>query len=147
MRQPIQILAIPYILNGDNVEVMILKRRKGAYWQFVSGGKEYGESIKSTAKREIKEELGISVKELFSLKTKTFIPADIFENRFEKNPIFVIEHCFAFQLSANPKDIVLSNEHSETRCVSYSEAMRMLKWDSNKTAMYELYCRMNWQHQ
>jgi dATP pyrophosphohydrolase len=35
-------------------------------------------------------------------------------------------------------EIVLSDEHTEFRWVSYEDAVRMLRWDSNKTAVWEL---------
>ena len=33
---------------------------------------------------------------------------------------------------------MLSSEHKEYRWVKYDEAMRLLKYDSNKTALWEL---------
>lgn len=33
---------------------------------------------------------------------------------------------------------MLSSEHKEYRWVEYDEAMRLLKYDSNKTALWEL---------
>ena len=40
------------------------------------------------------------------------------------------------------KDVVLSDEHSGFEWLSYDDAMQRLTWDSNKTALYELNCRL-----
>ena len=53
---------------------------------------------------------------------------------------FVIpEYTFAFECK---KDVVLSDEHSGIEWLSYDDAMQRLTWDSNKTALYELNCRL-----
>lgn len=40
-------------------------------------------------------------------------------------------------------EINLSNEHKEMKWVKYEEATKLLNWDSNKTALWELYKRLN----
>ena len=37
----------------------------------------------------------------------------------------------------------LEDEHTECVWLSYDEATEKLKWDSNRTALYELNCRLN----
>ena len=39
--------------------------------------------------------------------------------------------------------IKLSHEHTECVWLTYDEATKKLKWDSNRTALYELHCRLN----
>jgi len=34
------------------------------------------------------------------------------------------------------------NEHSEFKWLNYHEAIELLKWDSNKVALWELYKRL-----
>ena len=36
----------------------------------------------------------------------------------------------------------LSEEHAEYRWVAYEEGLRNLRWDSNKTALWELHHRL-----
>jgi dATP pyrophosphohydrolase len=51
--------------------------------------------------------------------------------------IYVIpEHCFAVDVSN--RVIALSAEQTELRWVSYEEASGLLKWDSNRNALWEL---------
>ncbi|GHV67389.1 NUDIX pyrophosphatase [Bacteroidia bacterium] len=143
MREPVQVLIIPYIFVDSDVQVLILKRRKGAYWQFISGGMEYGETLEDTAKRETYEEIGTKISDLFSLQTRTMIPANVFNYNFRTDPIFVFEYTFAFHLK-DIQNVILSEEHSNYQIVTYKEAMKCLKWDSNKTALYELFKTMRW---
>ena len=52
--------------------------------------------------------------------------------------IYVIpEYAFAVEIISND-NIQLSNEHKEYKWVEYDEAMKKLKYDSNKTALWEL---------
>ena len=37
----------------------------------------------------------------------------------------------------------VSDEHLDCDWLSYEEAMARLTWDSNKTALYELNCRLS----
>ena len=37
---------------------------------------------------------------------------------------------------------MLSNEHTEYKWLTYDEARKLLKWDSNKVAMYEIKCNL-----
>lgn len=49
------------------------------------------------------------------------------------------EYAFAFECEG---EIMLSDEHIGLTWLSYEEARRRLTWDSNKTALYELNCRL-----
>ncbi|MCG8688209.1 MAG: hypothetical protein MI892_25260 [Desulfobacterales bacterium] len=79
--------------------------------------------------------------ELDSIST---IPAEIYSDEYRKNGgkyCFVIkEYKFAFQLT---EDIIkISEEHSKFQWVAYDEAMSLLKYDSNRTALTELRARI-----
>ena len=49
------------------------------------------------------------------------------------------EYAFGFSCS---DAVLLSHEHLECVWLSYDEAKAKLKWDSNRTALYELNCRL-----
>jgi dATP pyrophosphohydrolase len=61
MRLPIQVEAIIYRRNGDEVEYLLLKRtpERSGFWQPVTGGVEEGETRKEALCREISEETGL----------------------------------------------------------------------------------------
>ena len=50
------------------------------------------------------------------------------------------EHAFAVEV--HDPALTLSEEHTEYRWLDYKEAMEALKWDSNKTALWELRRRL-----
>lgn len=61
------------------------------------------------------------------------------ENFKTKNVYVVPEYLFAFECDSEP---LLSNEHTEYKWLTYDEARKLLKWDSNKVAMYEIKCNL-----
>lgn len=52
MRQPFQVLVIPFIKTEANYQFGVLHRTDADVWQFVAGGGEDEEAISETAKRE-----------------------------------------------------------------------------------------------
>lgn len=128
---------IPFIKHNSIIEYLILKRNDVSLWQFVSGGGENNETPIEAAKRELIEETGITAVNLIPLKTNNSIPIRFFkEHRNKKNLYVIPEFCFAIKLDTNK--VIISHEHSEYQFSSYSEAYKILKYDSNKTALWEL---------
>lgn len=143
MRAPFQILAIPYKLIDKKLYYCVLHRSDCDQWQFVAGGGENDEIPIQAAKREIFEECGIYTTEIIELKSMCYIPSDIFPKRYLYNwptDMYVIpEYSFGFECN---DDIILSSEHIDFSWLTYNQAQRTLKWDSNKTALYELNCML-----
>ena len=143
MRAPFQILAIPYRLENGDPRFCVLHRADFDQWQFIAGGGEDAETPMEAAKREIFEEGGIAVHEITALISMCHIPVSIFPKRhlygWPSDLYVVPEYAFAF---ACPEEIRLSHEHTECVWLTYDEASGKLKWDSNRTALYELYCRL-----
>ena len=73
----------------------------------------------------------------------TYIPANVISERhrkyWAKNTYVIPEYHFVFECVS---DIKLSNEHIGCDWLSYEDAMVRLTWDSDKTALYELRCRL-----
>ena len=142
MRAPFQILAIPY-KTEPNLMFAALHRADHDQWQFVAGGGEDDETPVMAAKREILEEVGISVNEIVQLTSMAYVPANVIAQRHRKlwpDDTYVLpEYSFAFECTS---DLVLSGEHVSYQWLSYEEALERLQWDSNKTALYELNCRL-----
>ena len=53
--------------------------------------------------------------------------------------IVIPEYTYGFECGSK---IVLSSEHNGFEWLTYDEAITRLTWDSNKTALYELNCRL-----
>ncbi len=134
-RQPYQTLILPYIKGKDGYLFCILKRADFLFWQFVSGGGEYGETKKETAERELFEETGIKA-DVQELKSIGSVPVDNPEKHGWGKTYVIPEYAFSVELK--DKKIKLSEEHLDYRWVSYEEALELLKYDTNKTALFEL---------
>ena len=114
---------------------------------FPGGHVEKYESIVDSVIREIKEEGGVAVDHIISLKSMCHIPVEIFPRRHLygwPDDMYVIpEYSFGFECT---DELVLSHEHTEFVGLPYKEARERLQWDSNKTALYELNCILSKQH-
>jgi dATP pyrophosphohydrolase len=142
-RAPLQVLVLPFRYAADrSIEYAILRRRDhvDACWQGIAGGVEQGESVEEAARREMLEEAGIPRGALLlPLDTMASIPASQFHERDLWGPdLYVVtEHAFGVRVD-DSLAIALSDEHTEYRWVPYEEAARLLMWDSNRTALWEL---------
>lgn len=143
MRAPFQILVILYKFVQNVPVYCVFHRADFDQWQFLSGGGEDDETPLQAAKREIREESGIDAQSLLELRSVCCIPTDIFPRKYRDNwpeDTYVIpEYTFGLECT---EEIVLSQEHTECVWLPYEEACRKLRWDSNRTALYELDCRV-----
>ena len=78
-----------------------------------------------------------------TLKSLAYIPVTIIsKNRrqhWAKDTYVIPEYAFGFECNG---DICLSSEHTECAWLTYDEALEKLKWDSNRTALFVLNCRI-----
>ena len=139
MREPYQILSIPYRIVDDMPLFCISRRADSKYWQFIAGGGENGETPIEAAERETIEEIGVEPKNIRQLTCIAYVPSEVIsESRrqhWNKNTYVIPEYAFAFECDLEP---LLSNEHTEYKWLTYDEARKLLKWDSNKVAMCEI---------
>lgn len=143
MREPYQILSIPYRIVDDTSLFCIFRRADSKYRQFIAGGGENGESPIEAAIRETRKEIGVKPNNIKQLTCISYVPAEVIaESRrqhWDKNIYVIPEYSFAFECDSDP---TLSLEHIEHKWLTYDEARKLLKWDSNKVAMYEIKCRL-----
>ncbi len=140
-RQPHNVLVIPYLKTDQGMKFAIFKRKRAQIWQWIAGGVEDNETYLETAIRECREEAQIvNYKQIISLDSMCSVRADIFKQDWPENVYTVTEHSFAIELVK--QEVTISDEHSEYSWVSYDQAMEMLKYDSNKTALWELSQRL-----
>lgn len=141
MRAEFQVLVLCYVIL-DEPRFLILKRSDMSIWQFVSGGGEDNETPLEATIRELYEETSIEINDAVKLDTVCSIPKSIFKEHRGKSDIYVIpEYSFAVKLES--EKILLSSEHIEYKFCTYEEGMKLLKYDSNRTALYELNERFN----
>lgn len=135
-RAPFQVLVIPWRPHGAAIEVAVFHRADYAVWQFVSGGGEDAETPLEAATRELREEIGLDGAKPTPLDSMAMLPACWFDAWPSWDPsIYVIpEHAFAVQTS----EVTLCPEHDDMRWCSVREAMEILRFDSNRHALWEL---------
>ncbi len=143
MRAPFQILAIPFKIIAGSPVYCVLHRSDFDQWQFIAGGGEDDETPAQAARREISEEGGVAADRIIELKSMCHIPTDIFPKKYlyhwPDDTYVVPEYAFGFECT---DEITLSHEHTECLWLSYEDAYKKLMWDSNRTALYELHCRI-----
>lgn len=139
MRSAFQILAIPYKIIDGSPFYCVFHRSDFDQWQFISGGGEDDETPLEAAKRETFEESGARPDKWIELKSMSYIPAIVISEKhrqhWSKDTYVIPEYAFGFECK---EDIKLSHEHTEFVWTPYNEALKKLKWDSNRTALYEL---------
>lgn len=143
MRKPHQILAFPFFEeNGEYLFAIFCRSGKGI-WQGIAGGVEEDLTYLDACKREANEEAGITnfdnVIELESISNMP-VPNVTKKMPWGEDVLLIYEHCFGIECKT--KEIILSHEHSSVEWLSYDEAKKRLKWDSNKNALWELNYRL-----
>jgi dATP pyrophosphohydrolase len=149
---PLQVLVIPFRLVGDErrVEFAVFRRPDpgevaGGSWHFIVGGAHDGETPEHAARRELFEVAGVRPDvPVAPLDSAASIPATHFpeHERWGPDCYVVPERAYAARLDGNHA-LTVGTDHPEFRWVDYPEAKGLLKWDSNRTALWELHERLN----
>lgn len=145
MRQPKQVLVFPYKKNSDGNYLYAIFCRVGSAerWQGIAGGVEEGETLLEAARREAKEEANISLDaKVIPLESVSTMPVvNVTKNFLWGNDVLLIYE-YAFGVDATNEEMRLSREHTKMEWLPYDEAIKKLKWDSNKNALWELNYRL-----
>jgi dATP pyrophosphohydrolase len=143
-RAPFQILVYPYRQTAEGqFEYAIFQRAYVWWWQGIAGGGEDGETPLQAAQRESFEEAGISADSQF-LRLDTIVPVRAVEFNVSQiwgEDIYVIP-MYCFGVKANQDVFTLSHEHLTYRWLRYLEAHDLTRYDSNRTALWELDARL-----
>jgi len=145
-RAPFQVLVFPYRQTADgHYEYAIFFRRNPRYgelWQGIAGGGEDDETPMQAARRESWEEGGLAPETPFlPLDSFATIPAPQAAGMLWGPDVLVIPE-YAFGADAQGQEIMLSHEHEDFRWVDYETTRQMLKFDSNRNALWELNYRL-----
>jgi len=142
MRAPCQVLIFPFIREEGKYYYAIFKRKDLNIWQGIAGGGERNETLIETMRREAYEEASIDRKSPYiRLASVTTIPAvNICGLKWGKEIIMIPE--FAFGIEVLSRKIEISNEHIQYLWLNCEDAIDKLKYDSNKSALWELDYRL-----
>ncbi len=139
-RAPFQVLVFPYrVLEGGEVAYAVFRRRDcGTAWQAIAGGGEEGEAPLEAARREAWEEAGIDPGNAYlELDSRATIPAVHFAAFRDREDLLVVpEYCFAVAVAS--EELRLSWEHEGYAWLPYPDAYAVLRWESNRNALWEL---------
>ena len=139
MRKPKQVLVFLYRKNRNNLyEYCIFYRKKLQFWQGLSGGVEDDETLIETVKREVFEETGIKVNNIYQLSSISSIPVVDVTGEFSWGKDVYVVAEYSFGVFIDDYSFKLSDEHKEYGWFLFDEAYDKLKFDSNKTALWEL---------
>ncbi len=144
-RAAFQVLVIPYRIDANGqARYFLFKRSDLDVWQWIAGGGEDDEKPEQTARREAREEAGIPEDAyLVRLDSVASIPATHFADRhlWDANVYVIPEYSFGVEVKGG--EVRLSDEHSVCAWLDYETARDRLKWDSNRTALWELDRRLS----
>ena len=146
-RAPFQVLVLPYRrTNAGEFQFALFQRADDGFWQGIAGGGEDDETPLQAARRESLEEARIPAGcPLMPLQTMCMVSVTSFSVVWPPLPSgeerSVIPE-FAFGVAAEGCEIVISCEHYAFAWLSYSAALAILHYDSNRTALWELNQRL-----
>jgi dATP pyrophosphohydrolase len=139
-RAPFNVLVYPYRrTHAGQLEYALLKRSDQGFWQAIAGGGEDDETPLEAARRESYEEAGIPPTCAF-LQLDTVEPVRVTEFKVSYlwgEDVYVIKQ-YCFGVEAQDIQIRISREHSEYMWLPYGKADQLVKYDGNKTALWEL---------
>ena len=137
MRAPFQVIVFPYHFESGELQVLIGRRKDNHYWQAISGGGENDESAIAAAQRELQEEASLTGINWLKLDSLCTLPKVHYvgHEAWLENEFVIPEHAFMVEVTGR---VVCSEEHSELRWCSIKDAESLLKYDSNKNALWEV---------
>jgi dATP pyrophosphohydrolase len=145
-RAPFNVLVYLYRrIAEDQLKYALFRRADAEFWQGIAGGGEDDETPLAAARRETFEETGLSpIASFLQLDTVAPVPVTEFkDSHLWGEDVYVIpQYCFG-ALVDDGGDIVLSHEHTAYQWLRYEDAYRLLKFDSDKTALWELDKRLS----
>ena len=119
--------------QGDDARVLVIRRAAGAFvgaWTFVMGTVEAGERATDTARRELREETGLSAARLFTAgELDAFY--DPVRDRIVHVPFFVAH--------AEPGAIALDAAHDAHRWATFAEAAELLEFDAQRHVLADIH--------
>ena len=140
-RSPYQTLIIPFYKEKDLIKYALFKRKDDSKWQAIAGGGEDGEIPLQTAIRETNEEAGITADKFIELASLATIPV-IHISGFRWGEELLVIPEYSFGVEVINQVIEISKEHTEYKWFIFEDAMKVLAWDSNKNALWELDYRL-----
>ena len=145
MRQPCVVLVFPFRVMVNGPQYAIFQRADDANWQSVSGGVEDDEDMATAARRETVEETGRDGSSpLYKLDMVSGVEKTCFaaSAHWSLGLYIVPKHFFGMDVGQESTAVALSDEHRTFWWLSYDDAYRLLRYDDDRTALWELDARI-----
>lgn len=112
----------------DKIEYLIIRQKNDSHWGFPKGHMEDRETENETAKREVKEETGLTINILdnFRVTDKYFVKGNIMK-----------EVVFFLGKAEDPKVTIQPEEISDYKWVDEGSAKELLTYESSKKIMFK----------
>lgn len=141
MRRPLSVQVFIVAPQGGEFRYLLFLRREmpelglPAFWQGITGALEAGESFAEAAIREVREESGISLGEVYQSGFVQHFPIrPEWRKAYGDGPSPVEEHVY-FALLPAPVAPVLSAEHETSRWCQLEEAAELLTFGRNRECL------------
>lgn len=128
------IFIVVYSKTKNEIEYLLLKRKlHWVGWEFPKGGKEKGERVIDTVRREVIEETGLK-----PLKIKRFNKSGryLYKQKLSDRPRFLGQTYTLFAVEVEKKRVKLDKrEHSAYKWENIKKALRTLRWGDQKRCL------------
>ena len=129
------------VIHTQSGEFLLLERRRPpGFWQSVTGSLEWGEHADVAARREVREETGITQGVLVNLQwTQIYEILPAFGKVYAPGVILNLEHAFSLRLAARVPVTLSKSEHAQYRWVTDREALLTVSSSTNRAVIEQLY--------
>ena len=115
---------VVYKMENGVPHFVLIKHRKGGHWAFPKGHMEQGESERETARREIREETGVTGKFIKGFRRSV---SYIIRGTIHKEVVY-----FLYEISPDSVIVKQEEETGEAEFVPESEVMAKLTYENDK---------------
>ena len=115
---------VVYKMENGVPHFVFIKHRKGGHWAFPKGHMEQGESERETARREIREETGVTGKFIKGFRRSV---SYIIRGTIHKEVVY-----FLYEISPDSVIVKQEEEIGEAEFVPESEVMAKLTYENDK---------------
>ena len=115
---------VVYKMENGVPHFVLIKHRKGGHWAFPKGHMEQGESERETARREIREETGVTGKFIKGFRRSV---SYIIRGTIHKEVVY-----FLYEISPDSVIVKQEEEIGEAEFVPESEVMGKLTYENDK---------------
>lgn len=110
----------------ENNKVLLILQQNDAYWGFPKGHVENGETETQTAKREVKEEVGLDVK---IDESKRYVTNYIVRDEIDKTSVFYIATPIGGKIQKQDSEV------KEVKWCTFEEALNLITFDNLKEVL------------